>query len=45
MVKGYLAAETALASVLSQALSGELEVIPALERAQAALIEALSPSV
>jgi multiple sugar transport system substrate-binding protein len=43
-VRGFLAAETALASVLSQALAGELEVVPALERAQAAVAEILSPS-
>jgi multiple sugar transport system substrate-binding protein len=41
-VRGYLAAETALASVLSQALAGELEVVPALEQAQAAFAEAFT---
>lgn len=43
-VRGYLAAETALAAVLSEALAGELEVVTALERAQAAIAETLSVS-
>jgi ABC-type glycerol-3-phosphate transport system substrate-binding protein len=41
-VPGYLAAEGSLASILSQALAGEMEVVPALEQAQAAFTEALT---